>query len=128
MDLPTFNIPDDEDLKKLEMMKQKQQQPPEKVALEKMRAEIKMQIEQMRMQRRQEEGQIRVQEKQMDRDLKLAQHQDNLQFKLAELASNKELTTEQIKAKIGELAIKLRGERQMQADEAAIKAEYGSGL
>jgi hypothetical protein len=128
MDLPTFNIPDDEDLKKLEMMKQKQQQPPEKVMLEKMRAEIKMQIEQLRMQRRQEEGQIRVQEKQMDRDLKLAQHQDNLQFKLAELASNKELTTEQIKAKIGELAIKLRGERQMQADEASIKAEYGSGL
>ena len=128
MDLPTYNVPDDDKLKEMEAKMQQEKQPPEKVMLEKMRAEVKMQIEQLRIQRRQEEGQIRVQEKQMDRDLKMAQHQDSLQFKLMELATNKEITAEQLKARIGELAIKLRGERQMLADEALVKDQYGSGL
>ncbi|MEO5342214.1 MAG: hypothetical protein H7842_02550 [Gammaproteobacteria bacterium SHHR-1] len=128
MDLPGYGVPDDDKLKEMEAKMQQEKKPPEKIMLEQMRNEIKMQIEQMRMQRRQEEGQIRVQEKQLDRDVKLAQHQDSMQLKLMELATNKEMTAEQLKARLGELAIKLRGERQMLADEALVKELHGSGL
>jgi hypothetical protein len=82
----------------------------------------------MRIEAEQAKLQANLQNAEAERQAKLAIAEMQRQGDMMELAEKGKLTLEQIKAKLGEVAIKERGARQRIADEAAIKARFGSGI
>lgn len=69
--------------------------------------------------------QLRQQGRERDRQLQWSIAQMEAQQGLQELALRKDLSLEQVKARLGELAIKMRGDRQRLVEEA--NAELGAG-
>jgi hypothetical protein len=116
MDLDQNLVPEDEELQAMLQQQSEGQQDPQ------------MAVAQMRIEAEQAKLQANLQNAEAERQAKLAIAEMQRQGDMMELAEKGKLTLEQIKAKLGEVAIKERGARQRIADEAAIKARFGSGI
>jgi hypothetical protein len=117
MDLDPELVPDRDAIKqKQEQMAQQGPKDPQ------------MAIAQMRLQAEKEKLEMQLRDNEMERQAKVAIASMSRDGDMMELAEKGKLTLEQIKAKLGEVAIKERGARQRIADEAAIKARFGSGI
>jgi len=115
--------------------------PDPRMAVEQFKAQANMQLAQFNMQadqqRLQMESQLKSQEMQLrlqseteERQMKQVLAEFGLQSDMMELAGKKEISLEQIKAKLGEVSIKERGanERFIAEREFALTAGEGRGL
>lgn len=104
--------------------------PDPRLEVEKLRAQNDMQLEQARQQFEMQKQQGAMEESRMAAELKLQIAYLERESKMLELAAHKELTLEQIKAKLGETAIKERGsnERFLAEREFALTAGGGRGF
>lgn len=87
-----------------------------------------LQREQMRIQWEQQKLQQMFQENERERQVKLMLAQYGLKGDMMELAGRREISLEQIKAKLGETAMRERGNNERFVAEKQIKAQYGSGI
>lgn len=112
-----------------------------RLEVEKFKAQASMELEQFKAQNEQQRFQAETQRMDMEREdrareateertLKQVLAEFGLQSDMMELAAKKELTLEQIKAKLGEVSIKERGanERFVAEREFALTAGDGRGL
>jgi hypothetical protein len=116
MDMPDI-IPEAEEIQQKMQQKAQQGQQDPKVQLEMLRAKNAMEIEQFRAQQAAEDRKLK-------RNVALLERESDM----LELAARRDISLEQIKAKLGETSIRERGARQRIADEAQIKARFGSGI
>jgi len=120
---------------------QPQQQPDPQLQIEQFKAQTQMQLEEVRAQQDQQRLQLEMQLKQAEMQAKMAMQERDLQVKqmvaeyelqgdMLDLSSKKEITLEQIKAKLGEVSIKERGanERFLAEKNFALTAGGGRGL
>ena len=118
MDLPRGIIPSEAEMEAKAQARAKEGPPPDpRTELEKLRAANAMEIEK-----------IRQMNNERDRALKLAIAEFEQKTAMLKLAAERELSLEQIKAQLGETALRERGASQRLQDEARIKAQFGSGI
>ena len=118
MDMPNV-VPDDAEIqRRIAQMQEPQQQ----------EADPRVQIEQMRLEWEQAKMKATLEDNERERQIKELLARYGLQGDMMELAGKKELTLEQIKAKLGETAMRERGANDRFVAEKQIKAQFGSGI
>ena len=107
-----------------------QQPPPAAPQIEaaKIRSQAMLQTAQMQSQADQVEMQTRMQLAEQDRAARIAELQLQREIEMLKLAQTKELTLEQIKAKLGDTAIKERSRKELFNAEAQLKLQTGQGI
>lgn len=122
-------VPTDEEIG--QMQKQASEQPqPKDPRVE--TAEIRANAEMTRAKFESEADKVEIQARQemlrQDQQLKIAELGLTREIKMLELAATKELTLEQIKASLGEVAIKERSKKELFAAERNLALATGSGI
>jgi hypothetical protein len=115
----------DEEIAKL------QQQPPQQnpqLQVAQIRAQAEMQKAQSQSQADQIEMQTRMQMAREDRAARMAELELQRQIKMIELSQSKDLSLDQIKAKLADTAIKERTRKDLFVAEQRLKLATGSGL
>lgn len=122
-------IPSDEEIEKLRQ-EMSQQQPPVDPAVQaaQIRAEAEMKRADFSARAQIKEMEVRERMASQDHAAKMAELSLNRDIEMLKLASTKELTLEQIKAKLADTAIKERSRKELFAAERQIKAVAGSGI
>lgn len=92
------------------------------------KAELSLQAQRERAQLEYQMHQERMQAAEIDRQVKAQIAQAELQIEMMRLAQQKDISLEEVKAALARDAMKVQGKRQEIADEAAIKARFGSGI
>jgi len=130
---PDDAVPTDEELAALQQQAAEaaQQQPPQqdpRIVAAQMRAEADVQRAQYEAQADQVEMQTRQEMSQQDMQYKLAALELEREVAMLKLAATKELTLEQIKAKLADTTIRETSRKQLFAAEQELKLRTGSGI
>lgn len=140
--IQAMDIPADEVVKDDSQIQAEQQQaaerPPQQdpmFELKMQEAQIRAQTEQAKLQFQQQDAQMDAQLRQMEMELKAQQMQmdqikmDNTtQVAMAKMASDRDMTVEQLRIKLGIEQAKIESSERKMAFEAKVKTEFGSGL
>ncbi len=111
MDMPETIVPDEEAIEQME------QQMAEAAQQQAQQQDPRLQVAQMN-------AEVKQQELQLKREIA----QREYEAEMMRLALTKDMTLEQIKARLGEMAMKLANDRKNLIYEGAIKQRFGSGL
>lgn len=126
---PDDVVPTDEELADAQAKAAQQQPPmPPQLQVAQIRAEAEMKRSEFEAAADQNEMNVRLQLAAQDYEYKLQALQLQRDIKMLELAATKELTLEQIKAKLAETTIKETSKKQLFSAEQALKLQTGSGL
>lgn len=132
---PDEVVPTDEELQAMQeqaqqmaAQQQQQQQQDPRITVAQMRAEAEMQRAQYEAQANQVEMQVRQQMSQQDMQFKIAALEMQREIEMLKLAQTKELTLEQIKAKLADRSIAETSKKQLFAAERELKLATGQGI